>query len=136
MCRAVISRPVILRAGHYSNSAPCFRPSGALTLRNASTAKPNKAIGLEKPDKFRPPSHPARLPRKKANFEYGPRLTEDQKARMRTKQYPNMLPPEGTFMHMILTTRWIHAYTTLVCYSYSTMYTMKLSRFAWRISGL
>lgn len=80
-------------------------------VRHASTDKPTppKPRVLEKPDKFRPPSHPARL-RSKPRYTYGPDLTPTQ----RTRRYPHMMPPEGTFMHWFLTNRVIHLWISLV----------------------
>lgn len=80
--------------------------------RCASTERPAppKPRVLEKPDKFRPPSHPSRI-RQKTRYTYGPELTQSQKSR----RYPHMMPPEGSFMHWFLTNRSIHLYISLVC---------------------
>lgn len=78
-------------------------------LRHASTTPPPKPRVLEKPDKFRPPSHPARL-KSKPKYTYGPDLTQQQ----RTRRYPHMMPAEGTFMHWFLTNRMIHVWITMV----------------------
>jgi hypothetical protein len=43
----------------------------------------------------------------------GPALSEEEAARQKTKKYPNMLPPEGTFMYWFLNNRSIHIYITL-----------------------
>lgn len=80
--------------------------------RNASS-QPGKPIVLEKPDQFRPPSHPARLPRKKIR-NYGPALTQEQEAQQKTKQYPHMMPPEGSFFHSFLTDKWLHVWIAMV----------------------
>lgn len=78
---------------------------------------------LEKPDKFRPPSHPARRVVQTRNGRVvgsgpvnypGPKLSEQEKEEKRTKQYPNMFPPEGTVMHRFLTSRWIHVWISMV----------------------
>ncbi|CZT00697.1 uncharacterized protein RAG0_08636 [Rhynchosporium agropyri] len=97
----------------------------ALTIRHASkaskipsktpkptTKQPNKPFVLEKPAKFNPPSHGARL-RKEAPRYPGPKLSEEEAARQRTKKYPNMMPPEGTFLHWFMHNRAIHLYITL-----------------------
>ncbi|KAF7187271.1 hypothetical protein HII31_11359 [Pseudocercospora fuligena] len=78
--------------------------------RYASSERPAppKPRVLEKPDKFRPPSHPSRI-RQKTRYSYGPELTQAQK----TKRYPHMMPPEGTFMHWFLTNRTIHLWISL-----------------------
>ena len=84
------------------------------TCRYASTQNP-KPIVLEKPAKFNPPSHPARLNRRPPRNYPGPRLTESQKEEQKTKQYPNSFPPEGTWRYWFLTNRRIHVFITLVC---------------------
>jgi hypothetical protein len=82
----------------------------------AKSSDPNKPIILEQPDSFRPPSHPSRLRRRRKGY-YGRDLTEEDKQEMDSKQYPFMFPPEGTTMHWLLTTKWIHAALALVSLS-------------------
>ncbi|OAX78908.1 hypothetical protein ACJ72_06781 [Emergomyces africanus] len=77
-------------------------------------------IVLEKPDRFRPPSHPARRvmnprgsnSRQPINYP-GPRLSEAELAEKKTKRYPHMFPPEGTVMHKFLTSRGIHVWISM-----------------------
>ena len=97
------------------------RPLRALPVcRNAST-NPSKPIVLEKPEKFNPPSHPQRLNKRPAPRNYpGPRLSESQVEEQKTKQYPNTLPPEGTWRYWFLTNRRIHVFITLVRSTSST----------------
>jgi hypothetical protein len=88
-------------------------------LRHASSTTPSKAsnlrpLVLEKPDKFRPPSHPARIKAKNPR-SFGPALSEEDKVRQKTKKYPNMFPPEGTVMFKFLTSRMLHVYICMVC---------------------
>ncbi|PNS19906.1 hypothetical protein CAC42_7873 [Sphaceloma murrayae] len=83
-----------------------------LVSRAASTAKPIKARVLEQPDKFRPPSHPARLRTNKPAYP-GPPLSQNERQAQKTKKYPHMMPPEGTFMHKFLTSRSLHTWITL-----------------------
>lgn len=97
-------------------------PSAPLVqhLRAASTTArppPPKPRVLEQPDKFRPPSHPARL-RPKPRYT-GPPLSEHERQAQTKRQYPHMMPPEGTFMHWFLTDRWVHAFISLVSSSLS-----------------
>ncbi|TVY29729.1 hypothetical protein LHYA1_G000953 [Lachnellula hyalina] len=88
-------------------------------IRHASKAakgKPAKKapqpILLEKPAKFNPPSHPAR--KWTAPRQYpGRNLSKEEEATMKTKQYPKMMPPPGTFMHWFLHNKSIHLYITL-----------------------
>jgi hypothetical protein len=71
---------------------------------------------LGQPDKFRPPSHPARspAPRHRKRLYYGPQTSSEQKAAFDSKQYPYSLPPKKTFMYWFLTTRSIHVWISLV----------------------
>ncbi|KAL1965547.1 hypothetical protein VTN77DRAFT_5631 [Rasamsonia byssochlamydoides] len=76
---------------------------------------------LAQPDKFRPPSHPARRVLQTRNgkiigapYNYpGPPLSEKEKEEQKKRRYPNMFPPEGTVMHKFLTTRWIHVWIAM-----------------------
>ncbi|KAI4187365.1 MAG: hypothetical protein L6R41_002868 [Letrouitia leprolyta] len=83
--------------------------------RNASTGlAPSKPRVLEKPAKFRPPSHPQRLVKQRTPRQYpGPPLSEVQRAEQRIKRYPNMMPAEGTFMFWFLNSRLLHMGITL-----------------------
>ena len=79
---------------------------------HASSTEP---IVLEKPDKFRPPSHPSRLANSRRSRQYpGPPLPESEKKAQMTRKYPHMFPKEGTFMFWFLTNRMVHVYITLV----------------------
>ncbi|KAG6991331.1 hypothetical protein G7Y79_00053g088140 [Physcia stellaris] len=95
-----------------SSSAQSVTRRASLICRYASTA-PSKPIVLEKPERFNPPSHPARLNRKPPRQYSGPRLSETQKEEQKTKQYPNSFPPEGTWRYWFLTNRQIHIYIVL-----------------------
>ncbi|KAJ5093679.1 hypothetical protein N7456_009540 [Penicillium angulare] len=87
---------------------------------------------LEKPDKFRPPSHPQRAVNPATRtasgqpINYGPRLTAAQRETQNKTQYPNMFPPEGTVMFKFLTSRWIHIWiamsilTSLATFTFTT----------------
>ncbi|KAJ5899309.1 hypothetical protein N7495_004053 [Penicillium taxi] len=95
----------------------CF---SATSPANAKAKKPasSKPRVLEKPDKFRPPSHPQRIvaPRRTAAGQpvnYGAPLTKAARTAQDKKQYPNMFPPEGTVMFKFLTSRWIHVWISL-----------------------
>ncbi|EXJ82615.1 hypothetical protein A1O3_06428 [Capronia epimyces CBS 606.96] len=71
-----------------------------------------KPIVLEQPDKFRPPSHPARLNRRPPRA-YNQGTTTEEKQQQKTRSYPHMFPDEGTFMHWFLTDRKIHIWITM-----------------------
>ncbi|KAL4870108.1 hypothetical protein BDV12DRAFT_166604 [Aspergillus spectabilis] len=96
----------------------------------SSKNKESKPRVLAQPDKFRPPSHPARrvVPTrngKVVNYP-GPKFSEQEEAERKTRQYPNMFPPEGTVMFRFLTSRWIHIWiamgvlTSLATFTFST----------------
>jgi hypothetical protein len=99
----------------------------AAALRHASSSNPKTLSEqfrrrqtpiIPQPDKYRPPSHGKATPRSETEYRsYGPKLTEEDKKRMRTKKYPNMMSPEGTFSHWFLNNRAIHLWITLVCTS-------------------
>lgn len=92
---------------------------------------------LEKPDKFRPPSHPSRrvvqtrngrtIPRDPVNYP-GPKLSEKEIEEAKRRQYPHMFPPEGTLMYKFLTNRWIHVWialgvlTSLATFTFTTTF--------------
>jgi hypothetical protein len=70
---------------------------------------------IPQPDKYRPPSHSKRTPnRNLENKIYGAPISEEDKKRMATKKYPNMMSPEGTFSHWFLHNRAIHLWITMV----------------------
>ncbi|KAK2758277.1 hypothetical protein FQN54_004122 [Arachnomyces sp. PD_36] len=87
--------------------------------------EPSSTPTLEKPDKFRPPSHPARrvmLPGGRtanaANIPAprnypGPARSAEEVEASKTKRYPNSFPPEGTVMHRFLTNRGIHVWISM-----------------------
>ncbi|KAI9675086.1 MAG: hypothetical protein M1817_001494 [Caeruleum heppii] len=97
-----------------------------LARRHASSKSPSshKPIVLEKPTKFNPPSHPARLQKSPPRSYAGPPLSAQQREAQKTRQYPHMMPPEGSFMHWFLTNRSIHIWITL-----STLTTLALFTF-------
>ncbi|EGE02804.1 hypothetical protein TEQG_01840 [Trichophyton equinum CBS 127.97] len=83
---------------------------------SASHAAPTKPRVLEKPDKFRPPSHPARRvvnPNKSPRNYPGPPPTAKEIEDRKTKRYPNMFPPEGTVLFKFLTNKGIHAWISM-----------------------
>lgn len=92
-----------------------------LASRPASTSSKPVPKGrlLEKPTRFNPPSHPARLPRRNRQPAFQVPLSAKEKEQQKRKQYPHMMPPEGTFFHWFLTNRTIHVWITMVRLSQS-----------------
>lgn len=97
-----------------------FSTTSAVYRMNKAKPETRKNRILEKPDKFRPPSHPQRIVSPAARtpsgqpVNYGARLTAKEREEQDKKQYPSMFPPEGTVMFKFLTSRWIHVWIAMV----------------------
>ncbi|KKA27465.1 hypothetical protein TD95_005468 [Thielaviopsis punctulata] len=88
--------------------------SAAVAARMYSSgAPPPKHTVLEKPTRFNPPSHGSRLPRKQLPKHYGPAFTPDEIVEQNSRDYPTMLPPEGTFAHWFWTSRAVHTWIAI-----------------------
>ncbi|KAK0652161.1 hypothetical protein B0T16DRAFT_454554 [Cercophora newfieldiana] len=86
-----------------------------ITTRFASSSmtKPGPRV-LEKPERFNPPSHGTRLPRKGAMpRHYGGDITKEEAVAQLRKEYPGMMAPTGSLAHRIIYSRWIHLTITL-----------------------
>ncbi|KAM0287969.1 hypothetical protein ACHAQH_000036 [Verticillium albo-atrum] len=90
-----------------------LRNTAAVFRRNASTKTTTKPIVLEKPAKFNPPSHGSRLPRNQGPKHYGGSMTETEKAAQKRREYPGMLPPEGSRTHKFIHNRNLHLFISL-----------------------
>lgn len=96
--------------------------AGRVTLRFASstsskTGKPAQRV-LEKPERFNPPSHGARLPRRnELPRHYGGDLTKEEVLAQIKKEYPGLMAPGGTLAYRIIYSKWIHLTITMVCCS-------------------
>lgn len=98
------------------------RPNLGNGLRNASNnantknAKGKQQIVLEKPERFNPPSHGARLPKGNRPHQqhYGGALSAEEQLAQRTKDYPGLPPPKGTFGHWFLHSKRLHTILPLV----------------------
>ncbi|KAF3011516.1 hypothetical protein E8E14_009011 [Neopestalotiopsis sp. 37M] len=80
--------------------------------RKAVTPDPSKPIVLEKPERFNPPSHGARLPRSMPKH-YGGAPTYEEIQAQKTKEYPGLPPPPNTWSHWFINNRHIHMFITL-----------------------
>lgn len=110
----VLSGPLRIR---FHASAPIQAFTHRLLSTSSSwhaTADPTKPIVLEKPDKFRPPSHPQRLKRRVPRNYPGPALSPSERETQQTRSYPHTFPNPGTWLHWFLTTRGVHLVITLV----------------------
>jgi hypothetical protein len=74
---------------------------------------PSKPIVLEKPERFNPPSHGARLPRSTPKHYGGPLTTDEVRAQAK-KSYPGLPPPPNTWSHWFINSRGVHMFITLV----------------------
>lgn len=101
-----------------SRQAPA-RSMTTTAARHAKTQPPNAGNILEKPAKFNPPSHGARLPRRTGTANvppsqhYGGDLSAAEQAAQRTRQYPGMMAPPGTWAHWFWTSRLFHMTLTM-----------------------
>ncbi|KAK0626279.1 hypothetical protein B0T14DRAFT_390845, partial [Immersiella caudata] len=110
-----IPRFLLPQSGLIWRGVTGIAPIGArITIRfSSSKSKPGPHV-LEKPERFNPPSHGARLPRKGATpRHYGGDLTKEEEMAQVRKEYPGMMAPSGTFAHRIIYSRWIHMTITL-----------------------
>lgn len=117
--RFLLPRGIPHRATRYFQ----HRRNFSTTTQRHQTPASDKPRTLAQPDKFRPPSHPARrvvttrngtkVVREPFNYPGRP-LTAKEKEEQKTKRYPNMFPAEGTVLFKFLTSRWIHAWIAMV----------------------
>lgn len=91
--------------------APATKAPPAATA--PKPANPSKPIVLEKPEKFNPPSHGARLPRSTPKH-YGGALGAEELTAQKTKEYPGLPPPPNTWSHWFINNKHIHMFITLV----------------------
>ncbi|TLD25181.1 hypothetical protein PspLS_06028 [Pyricularia sp. CBS 133598] len=92
--------------------------------------QPPRHTVLEKPEKFNPPSHGARLPKKgyaPPSRTYGGDLSAEQIKVQNTKDYPGMPPPRGSLAHRIIHNRRLHAFISIGVLTMLAMYTYVLN---------
>ena len=94
--------------------------TGRFSLRFASSTpkaeKPAQRV-LEKPERFNPPSHGARLPRRNGiSRHYGGDLTKEEVLAQVKQEYPGLMAPGGTLAYRIIYSKWIHLTITMVCF--------------------
>ncbi|KAI2632039.1 hypothetical protein GGR54DRAFT_14706 [Hypoxylon sp. NC1633] len=83
---------------------------------------PSKPLVLEKPEKFNPPSHGARLPRSTPKH-YGGAMSDAELQAQIEKTYPGLPPPENTWTHSFLNSRGTHLFITLGTLTLLAIYT-------------
>jgi hypothetical protein len=89
------------------------KPAAAAAAARPPPSDPSKPIVLEKPERFNPPSHGARLPRSTPRHYGGP-LTADEVVAQTRKSYPGLPPPPNTWSHWFINSRGVHTFITLV----------------------
>ncbi|KAK6070558.1 hypothetical protein SCUP515_08383 [Seiridium cupressi] len=87
-------------------------PPTPATPKTSTIPDPSKPIVLEKPEKFNPPSHGARLPRGTPKH-YGGAPTFEEVQTQKKTEYPGLPPPENTWSHWFINNRHIHMFITL-----------------------
>ncbi|TLS25357.1 hypothetical protein PpBr36_07175 [Pyricularia pennisetigena] len=105
------------------------------TIKPPTAAKPQQQqepprhTVLEKPEKFNPPSHGARLPKKgyAPPRTYGGDLSAEQIKIQNTKDYPGMPPPQGSMAHRIIHNRRLHAFISIGVLTMLAIYTYVLN---------
>lgn len=99
-------------------------------VRHASSISKDakgKPIVLEKPERFNPPSHGARLPNKNRpqQFQhYGGSLSPEDQAAQRRREYPGLPAPEGTWDHWFWHNRALHMTITMGTLAGLALYTL------------
>lgn len=88
-------------------------PAPAEKAAAAPASNLPKSLVLEKPDKFRPPSHGSRLPKNSTPRHYGGSLSAAEVQAQKVKDYPGLPPPENTWAHWFFTNKTIHLVLTL-----------------------
>lgn len=115
---ASIPRFLLPQSGMLWRRARAPRSADRLTIRYASSSGTGKGsskpLVLEKPAKFNPPSHGARLPKRGAPRHYGGELSATEAQAQKTRDYPGMMAPEGTTEHWFWHSRALHLFITMV----------------------
>ncbi|KAL1880011.1 hypothetical protein VTK73DRAFT_6401 [Phialemonium thermophilum] len=91
---------------------PAVGTTDRILVRFASTTG-SKPIVLEKPERFNPPSHGSRLPKKTTPRHYGGDLSSEEVQAQKKKDYPGLMAPEGTWAHWFWHSRALHLFITM-----------------------
>ncbi|KAJ4342445.1 hypothetical protein N0V87_001064 [Didymella glomerata] len=104
----------LLPTAHVRHVSSPRQLSAEFERRRAAAASTKQKV-MPQPDAYRAPSHGKTIRRADAGLGkvYGPKLSEQDRKRMATKKYPNMMSPEGTFSHWFLNNRVIHLWITM-----------------------
>ncbi|AEO71414.1 uncharacterized protein THITE_64049, partial [Thermothielavioides terrestris NRRL 8126] len=132
---ASIPRFLLPQSGQiWRRAAPSPSAAAAVSRRvfaRLSSSKPSKAPPsprvLAKPERFTPPSHGSRLPKKTPPRHYGGELSAEEVAAQAQRDYPGLPPPPNSRAHWFLHSRWIHVVITVGTLSGLAIYTFALS---------
>ncbi|KAI0385340.1 hypothetical protein F5Y04DRAFT_245590 [Hypomontagnella monticulosa] len=102
-----------------TDAAPETPPPAA---KPAAAVDPSKPLVLEKPERFNPPSHGARLPRSTPKH-YGGAMSDAEIQAQTVKTYPGLPPPPNTWTHWFIHSRGIHLLITLGTLTSLAVYT-------------
>ncbi|KAK3371675.1 hypothetical protein B0T24DRAFT_514695, partial [Lasiosphaeria ovina] len=112
-------------APQYVRLASSSSSSSSSKKPSSSSAGAGPGNVLAKPERFNPPSHGARLPRKGGALprHYGGELSSDEVQRQRAKDYPGLPPPPGTWGQWFWNSRGLHMAITLGTLTSLAVYT-------------
>ncbi|KAI1418247.1 hypothetical protein F5Y13DRAFT_37812 [Hypoxylon sp. FL1857] len=105
-----------------TEAAPKRPAPAAKSATTREPVDPSKPLVLEKPERFNPPSHGARLPRSTPKH-YGGVLSDAELQAQTVKSYPGLPPPENTWSHWFIHSRGIHLFITLGTLTSLAIYT-------------
>ncbi|QBZ53991.1 hypothetical protein PoMZ_09681 [Pyricularia oryzae] len=123
---AVSETPAHVRFGSTTKPPTASKPHQTTQQQQ----QPPRHTVLEKPEKFNPPSHGARLPKKgyaPPSRTYGGDLSAEQIRVQNTKDYPGMPPPQGSMAHRIIHNRRLHAFISIGVLTMLAIYTYVLN---------
>ncbi|KAL2160011.1 hypothetical protein VTH06DRAFT_1666 [Thermothelomyces fergusii] len=103
------------------------RRSSTTTGSSSNSSNPSGQRVLAKPERFNPPSHGSRLPKKSIPRHYGGDLSFEEAKAQASRDYPGLPPPPTTFAHWFLHSRWIHVVITVGTLTGLAIYTFALS---------
>lgn len=89
------------------------RLSPSRSSSSSTTSNANQRV-LAKPERFNPPSHGSRLPKRTPPRHYGGELSNEELQAQARREYPGMMSPPGTRAYWFWHSRWIHVVITVV----------------------
>ncbi len=87
--------------------------AGAGTSAGGPKQSRPATVVLERPTRFNPPSHGARLPRKRRRH-YGGDLSAAEELAQKVQNYPGMMAPDGSWSYWFWHSRALHLTITVV----------------------